>query len=102
MYRQPSTGRRAPAGAGGGSPHRIARRLTADSRKLAALAATVATGPNSPMPAPPSGGPRTVAVHVVASQRPLAASRPGGGTSPLRYAPLAARNAMSAAAVTTD
>ena len=43
-----------------------------------------------------------VEVHVVDSNRPFATSRSSGGTSALRYAPLAALKAMLAAATTTE
>jgi hypothetical protein len=62
----------------------------------------VVTGPNSPIAAPPSGGPSTVAVQVVDSNRPFATSRSSGCTSAFRQAPLAALKAMSAAATITD
>ena len=61
----------------------------------------VVTGPSSPIAAPPSGGPSMVAVQVVDSRRPLATSRSSGRHERLRQAPLAARNAMSAAPATT-
>ena len=60
------------------------------------------TGPSSPIAAPPSGGPSTVAVHMVDSNRLFATSRSGPGTIVLRYAPLAALKAILAAATMTD
>ena len=60
------------------------------------------TGPNSPIAAPPSGGPSAVAVQVVDSNRPFATSRSSGRTSAFRYAPPAALKVMSAAPTTTD
>src|SRR5512135_3034026 len=52
--------------------------------------------------APPSGGPSTVAVQVVDSNRLFATSRSGPCTSVLRNAPLAALKAILAAATMTD
>src|SRR5580700_1289351 len=63
---------------------------------------TVVTGPNSPIAAPPSGGPSTVEVQVVDSNRPFAMSRSSGRTSVFRYVPLAALKAILAAATTAD
>lgn len=70
--------------AGAGSSWRIARRLSADSAKLAALATTVVAGPSRPIAAPPSGGPRIVAVQVVDSKRAFARSSSSRGTSAFR------------------
>ena len=60
------------------------------------------TGPISPTAAPPSGGPTTRVVQVVDSKRLLATSKSSGFTSVLRFAPLAALNAIFAAATTTE
>nr|WP_245971953.1 hypothetical protein [Solirubrobacter pauli] len=70
--------------AGAGSSWRIARRLSADSAKLAAFATTVVAGPSRPIAAPPSGGPRIVAVQVVDSKRAFARSSSSRGTSAFR------------------
>lgn len=77
MNRQPSNSpwrRTVDLGAGRGSSLPIARRPSAESAKLAAFATTVTTGPRTPIAAPPSGGPRIVAVQVVDSKRALATS----------------------------
>jgi hypothetical protein len=94
MYRHPSgrsrtRSRAAPTRTGRGSLPPLARipaaqTPTAESRKLAALASTVVTGPNNPNAAPPSGGPSAVAVQVVDSNRPLARSRSSPCTTALR------------------
>ena len=60
------------------------------------------TGPNSPIAAPPSGGPTTMEVHNVDSNRPFATSRSSGRTRNFRYAPLAALNVIFAAATMTE
>ena len=99
--RSPARSPGAPVRRGRGSVPPIARMPAAESRKLAALASTVVTGPSRPIAAPPSGGPSAVAVQAVDSNRALATSRSPGGTSALTKAPLAALNAMSAAATTT-
>ena len=54
------------------------------------------------MAAPPSGGPSTVALQVVASNRPFATSRSSGGTRVFRKAPPAALNAILAAATIAE
>lgn len=107
MQRHPSIrsaarSRRASLRTGCGSALPIARMARADSKKLTASATTVVTGPNSPIAAPPSGGPSAVAVQVVDSNRPLAAIRSAGGTRAFRNAPLAALKAMSAAPTMHD
>ena len=111
MKRQPSSMRvrtpDAPAAprrrraSGGRSRSPIERSPAAESTKLAASAAIVAIGPSRPIAAPPAGGPTAVAVQVVASKRPLAASRSSRATSPFRYAPPAARCAIPAAETAT-
>src|SRR6202041_2590459 len=63
---------------------------------------TVVTGPNSPIARPPSGGPIAVAVQVVDSNRALATIKSSGRTSTFRQAPLAAVNAILAAATMTE
>lgn len=107
MWRHPSSRsaarmRAAPLRAGRGSLPPTARMPRAESRWLTASASTVITGPNIPIAAPPRGGPSTVAVHVVDSNRLFATSRCSGGTSVFRYAPPAALKAMSAAATRTE
>ena len=108
MWRQPSNsspflrpaGRSACSGLGSVPP--MARIPHADSRKLAASATMVVTGPNSPTSRPPSGGPSTMDVQLVDSKRAFATSRSSGRTNDFRHAPLADLNAMSAALTTTD
>src|SRR5260221_3993157 len=55
-----------------------------------------------PTAAPPSGGPSTVEVHVVDSNRALATMRFSGRTRDFTWAPLAVLNAIFAAATTAD
>ena len=107
--RQPSSrsaARRRPgagaAGSSSSSVRPIARSASAEPAKLTALATTVVTAPSAPIAAPPSGGPSAVAVQVVDSKRALATNKPSRSTKPFRNAPLAARNAMSAAPTTTE
>lgn len=57
---------------------------SAENRWLNPSASTVATGPNRPIAAPPSGGPTAIELQVVASNRALATSRSSGRTSALR------------------
>lgn len=105
IVRQPSSSsaacRRCGSRAGRSSLPPIARIASAESRWLTASTTSVTTGPNSPIAAPPSGGPSAVALHVVASNRPFATSSCSRRTIVFRYAPLAALKAIFEAATTT-
>jgi hypothetical protein len=106
MYRHPSVrplarsrdclGRDCLGRTGRSSWPPIERMPAAEIAKLMPLATMVVTGPNSPIAAPPSGGPSAVAVQVVDSNRPFAVSRSPGGTSSFRQAPPAAVKMRSA------
>jgi hypothetical protein len=101
MYRHPAVKSAFPSRrTGAGSGCWIRRTPSADSRNDTASTARVAVAPTRLTSAPPIAGPTLSVIQLVCSNRLFASGRPSAGTSAFKCAPLAALNAISAAAWT--